>query len=281
LDVQFRESSATLTPSQRAALQTICTSWHASGTKGDVELHGFASIDGPDALNWTLSCDRALTVKAELTSPSDVRIPGIPASSISVVAHGETDEFSPSLAPNRRVVLSQLSPAPPPTPKPSPKPKPAPACNVPTNPDFSGRGFNPTTDGQTFVTVSNPRDVPSVLSCKSTAEGAADGSAFLGAHLGPQDSLRHCVWNCCMAQKIGSGQAEKFATAHENSNPSGIPFDNQMDLHDNVVGRSLGTPGANCESECTAAVTSGKLRTVRRPPLVPAPCIGPSDQSWP
>ena len=85
---------------------------------------------------------------------------------------------------------------------------------------------------------------------------------------------------------IGAARAEQFATAHENSGPSAIPFDNQMDLHNNSTGRALGTPGADCRALCRTAVTSGTLRTVRGPATVPpgpvaAPCLGASDQPWP
>jgi hypothetical protein len=91
-----------------------------------------------------------------------------------------------------------------------------------------------------------------------------------------------------MAQRIGASEAEQFATGHENSGPSSIPFDNQQDLHDNAVGRSLGVPGADCKAECMTALTSGQLRTVRGshtrplalPPITPD-CIGASNQPWP
>jgi hypothetical protein len=100
-----------------------------------------------------------------------------------------------------------------------------------------------------------------------------------------------------MAEQIGTAKAEEFATAHENDGPSSVPFDNQQDLHDNAVGRSLAAPGVDCSAACSGAVAFGVLRTVRGPVALtsarregialppgftaPAPCIGPSNQPWP
>ncbi len=89
-----------------------------------------------------------------------------------------------------------------------------------------------------------------------------------------------------MAQEIGATDAEQFGTGHENSGPSSIPFDNDMDRHNNSVGRGLGNPGIDCTTACTTELTSGRLRTIRgpstRPPsTVTTTCIGASDQPWP
>jgi hypothetical protein len=132
-----------------------------------------------------------------------------------------------------------------------------------------------------IVAISHPFDAVRANSAANDSFAAARRSGLTGPHLGPQDAFRHCVWNCFMEQRIGAVRAEQFATGHENSGPSPIPFDNQMDLHDNVIGRRLGTPSANCETECMTAITSGRLRTIRRPPDVPTTCIGASDQPWP
>ena len=176
------------------------------------------------------------------------------------------------------------APVPPPVPvPPSPpiKPPAAPACKVPTSPDRSGTSFNPTTDSQAVVAAKHPIDAISAKSAATDAFDAAGRSGLLGAHLGPQDAFRHCVWNCLMTQRIGALRAEQFATGHENSGPSSIPFDNQMDLHDNATGRLLGSPGTDCEAAAMSAVAAGELRTIRRPPSVPSICMGASDQPWP
>jgi outer membrane protein OmpA-like peptidoglycan-associated protein len=286
-ELSFSIGGATLSAAHKAQVEAFVGSWRALGGSTPVRVDGFASTDGSELLNWRLSCDRAQKVVAELLSPSSGRVPGIPSGSITFFAQGETDEFSKSdLAPNRRATISSPAPVPP-TPTP-PTPVGPPGCVAPTNPDMSGRAFNPTTDSENAVIAKHPIDAFSVDGARSDAFRAAGSSGLAGPHLGPQDAFRHCVWNCLMAQRIGVTRAEQFATAHENSGPSSIPFDNQMDLHDNAIGRSLGTPGANCEASSMSAVTSGQLRTIRGPhtlppavPPVPADCIGASNQPWP
>jgi hypothetical protein len=196
----------------------------------------------------------------------------------------------PDVGPGTMAKLDELCPAAPgPTPVPTPPtPPPAPTCAVPTNPDLSGSSFNPTTDGQTEVALKHPLDALKANSLATDALAAARSSGFAGLHLGPADAFRHCFWNCRMTQELGATRAEQFGTGHENSGPSSIPFDNQMDLHDNATGRSLAGLGVDCHAAAMTAVTTGKLRSIRGPdttpqavPRVPVTCIGPSDQPWP
>ena len=71
-----------------------------------MRIDGYASIDGTQARNWTLSCQRAQAVSAELQTPSN-GTPGVAASAIERLMHGETTEFSESrLSPNRRAVVT-------------------------------------------------------------------------------------------------------------------------------------------------------------------------------
>lgn len=99
-DVLFTVGRATITPAHTADLTTFVTAWTAGGGTDDVVVHGYASTEGHQAANWTLSCDRAAAVRAEL-----VRL-GIPAVRISVVAHGESTDFSASRDPNQRAVVT-------------------------------------------------------------------------------------------------------------------------------------------------------------------------------
>lgn len=101
---QFQIESSTLHPDDFAAIETLIDNWHAAGANEDIRLDGYASPDGPEPLNWTLSCDRAMAVKNALMR-STSKNPGIPASHIEVFAHGETSEFSPANPPNRRATL--------------------------------------------------------------------------------------------------------------------------------------------------------------------------------
>ncbi|WP_433274099.1 DUF6973 domain-containing protein [Actinosynnema sp. CS-041913] len=162
-----------------------------------------------------------------------------------------------------------------------------PTCKAPTSPDMSGPSFNPTTDGQASVALRHPIDGLTANSLADDALAAASASGLPGLHLGRADAFRHALWNCQMAKQLGATRAEQFATGHENSGPSPIPFDNQMDLHNNAVGRSL-SGGGDCATAVRAALAAGLLRTIRGPdttpsatPPVPAPCIGASDQPWP
>ncbi len=118
-NVLFGLNTGALTPTAIADIAAFIASWNAAGADDAVRVDGFASTDGPDPLNWNLSCDRALTVEGELMTPSS-GAPGIPASFIETLAQGETSEFSTSLPPNRRATISADLSAPP-----------APACANP------------------------------------------------------------------------------------------------------------------------------------------------------
>jgi len=101
-DVFFGISSSTLPASKKADIAAFVSGWVADGSKDDVQVDGFASVDGPQALNWRLSCERAEVVKAELI------VQGVPAAMITTVAHGESDEFSTTtLEPNRRAIITK------------------------------------------------------------------------------------------------------------------------------------------------------------------------------
>jgi outer membrane protein OmpA-like peptidoglycan-associated protein len=111
-DVLFSLGSSTLTPTAISDIASFIARWNAAGANKTVRVDGYASTDGPEPLNWTLSCDRALMVEGELMAPSS-GAPGIPASFIQIFAQGETSEFSTALAPNRRATISADLAAPP------------------------------------------------------------------------------------------------------------------------------------------------------------------------
>ena len=104
-DVFFSVGSSALAPKALADIASVIARWHALGTNETVRVDGYASVDGSDSPNWTLSCDRALMVEGQLMAPSSGD-PGIPASFIKIFAHGETSEFSPAPEPNRRAMIS-------------------------------------------------------------------------------------------------------------------------------------------------------------------------------
>jgi len=101
LDVLFGVSSSTLSSGSIAAVENFVNNWHAAGGTDPVRVDGYASVDGSPDINWPLSCARAERLAGELMSPTR-GVPGIPSSSISTFAQGETNVFSNAYAPNRR-----------------------------------------------------------------------------------------------------------------------------------------------------------------------------------
>jgi len=112
-NVLFTISSSGLSAAAIADIAGFLGRWRAAGSDRPVRVDGFASTDGPQPLNWTLSCDRASAVALELESPSSGGS-GIPNSLIQVFSQGETSEFSTALEPNRRAIISADLSAPPP-----------------------------------------------------------------------------------------------------------------------------------------------------------------------
>jgi outer membrane protein OmpA-like peptidoglycan-associated protein len=126
LRATFAISSTALSAKDHADIRAFLTSWQASPAKPDVEVHGYASLEGPAALNWRLSCDRAEAVKRELTSPPRPLV-GIPASKIKTLMHGATDEFGP-MHPSNRAAIAVTAAAAVPAPATAPTCGSAPAC---------------------------------------------------------------------------------------------------------------------------------------------------------
>jgi outer membrane protein OmpA-like peptidoglycan-associated protein len=115
LDILFTSNSDALTPLDIASIDNFVNNWHLSGGTDPVRVDGYASIEGGPALNWPLSCSRAEILLNELTTPTS-GAPGIPRAFIDIFANGETEQFSTSLAPNRRASITIPLPIPPPPP---------------------------------------------------------------------------------------------------------------------------------------------------------------------
>ncbi|WP_108802518.1 DUF4157 domain-containing protein [Aquimarina sp. Aq107] len=116
MSINHGVGSSNLSDSDKAMLSNLAMNWHASGGADVIRIDGFASIDGKPGLNWGLSCDRAEKVAQELMNPSDGS-KGIPLANIKTFANGETNQFSQSLGPNRKAVVTIPNPIPPPTPQ--------------------------------------------------------------------------------------------------------------------------------------------------------------------
>lgn len=109
----FAQSAVALSALQIAELEDFVSAWHDAGASDRIRIDGYSSTDGADESNWTLSCQRAEAILAELTSPSSRTTPGIPASFIEEFAQGETDEFGATSAPNRRAEITSTLVLPP------------------------------------------------------------------------------------------------------------------------------------------------------------------------
>jgi RHS repeat-associated protein len=79
---------------------------------------------------------------------------------------------------------------------------------------------------------------------------------------GPQDAFRHCYWSCRMTQDLGPDAATKIGYLYEEcrSDPT-RPGSTVMDLVNNLVGRSVGQPGADCRTICFDNTRNGILQT--------------------
>jgi outer membrane protein OmpA-like peptidoglycan-associated protein len=113
-NILFPISSNVLDPPSVAKIAAFIASWTAAGADRTVRVDGFASTDGQEPTNWTLSCNRAQAVATELETPSGGGA-GIPSQFLTeVLANGETDQFSAALEPNRRATIAADLSAPPP-----------------------------------------------------------------------------------------------------------------------------------------------------------------------
>lgn len=113
-DIYFPISSNTLDAANVAKIAGFIATWEQAGAEDQIRVDGFASTDGPEPLNWTLSCNRAQAVVRELENPTGGQ-DGIPPQFITeVFANGETDQFGPDLELNRRATIAADLTEPPP-----------------------------------------------------------------------------------------------------------------------------------------------------------------------
>ena len=105
-DLTFPERGTTVGgPTHDPQLTVFVAAWIAAGGTDDIVVHGYASTTGAsspggEALNWTLSCERAEHVRAALIAR------GIPPVHITVVAHGTSTDFGAAPADNQHAVIS-------------------------------------------------------------------------------------------------------------------------------------------------------------------------------
>ncbi len=99
--IMFGQNDQTLDGVDTTLIAAEYASWNARGGVDTITVDGFASTEGGSYINWIISCNRAEVVKAEF-----IRL-GVPDNMVITVAHGETEEFSPTTLPaNRQAVIS-------------------------------------------------------------------------------------------------------------------------------------------------------------------------------
>ncbi|MGO9925976.1 MAG: DUF4157 domain-containing protein [Mycobacterium sp.] len=98
--IYFDHDQAVLRPDAISAIDTYAAQYLASSQDTDINVMGWASVEGPNDHNNDLSISRATAVKNELVAQ------GVSDAHISVGAGGATSQFSRDLEPNRRVEIT-------------------------------------------------------------------------------------------------------------------------------------------------------------------------------
>lgn len=119
-----------------------------------------------------------------------------------------------------------------------------------------GSIWNALTDSEKRLLIRYPFDALKVNTAKNIATTQTEikfGRNGLGDR---SDAFRHGIWNAEMTILIGEEKAELFATAHEDKDTTGMESDGyskvehkNMDLHNNAIGRGLGTENLNASED--------------------------------
>ncbi len=119
----------------------------------------------------------------------------------------------------------------------------------------------PNGEGVAMVQAVGPFFALLAAQLRYEAESVASASGLHDPHNGLQDAFRHCYWSCRMTQVFGAERAKKVGDTHELCGNDPVN-ESVMDLKNNAMGRSLGTPTADCESACKSAALNGDLTTL-------------------
>lgn len=77
------------------------------------------------------------------------------------------------------------------------------------------------------------------------------------------DAFRHTLWNAYNAHDCGVSYAKQFADAHEKDNPNDA-LENQMDLFNNALGRTIGSRSyLGNSSQVSYAIRQAVLKAVK------------------
>jgi RHS repeat-associated protein len=130
----------------------------------------------------------------------------------------------------------------------------------------------------TAVLAVGPIDASSANAARHVAEQAvwdmmrAAGldPAVHAAHDNIWDALRHCIWSCEMARRIGEDQATAVANIYERCRPN-VPEEQAMDQANNAKGRECARKGSNCR-ECCTAIEDELVQSIAAAPAGPTDC---------
>ena len=119
-----------------------------------------------------------------------------------------------------------------------------------------GSIWNALTDSEKKLLIRYPFEALKVNTAKNIATTQTEikfGRNGLGDR---SDAFRHGIWNAEMTILIGGEKAELFATAHEDKDTTGVESDGysktehkNMDLHNNEVGRILGSENPSASED--------------------------------
>ena len=94
----------------------------------------------------------------------------------------------------------------------------------------------------------------------------ANRSGLPGAHNGPQDAFRHCVWQCLSAREAGPLDAWVAGWGHELLPDGEQPFEEAYsDLCNNRAGREAARGENSCADACYSALENGDLHNLSSP----------------
>lgn len=117
------------------------------------------------------------------------------------------------------------------------------------------------TESEKKLVIRYPFDALKVNNAKNIAISQTENKFGKNGLGDRSDAFRHGMWNAEMTILIGSEKAELFATAHEDKDVSGTESDGftkeqhkNMDLHNNAVGRKLGSEHMSAAEEEMATI---------------------------
>lgn len=135
-------------------------------------------------------------------------------------------------------------------------------------------GYGSLNAAERELALKHPIQAVKVYNCANKAMDATIAYYGTNGWQDNSDAFRHCCWNALMKSAMSADDANAWATAHE-ADSSGI--DKEMDLFNNVVGRSIDVSGKS-DSEIyeavKAKVTSGSCRRIVDGELVPTDGTG-------